>query len=670
MQYALRRFAGRTLLACFALVLAPAAALPAAAGNLDHRGTDFWVAFPTNSTTAAALRLFIASETATSGTVEIPAIGFSTPFAVAGGAVATVIVPSTGVNSAHLAAADGLESKGVHVTALAEVAVYGLNNISGTTDGYLALPTDLLDTDYLVMSYQSSFQGSEFAIVGTVDDTIVWITPSVTTGSRAGGIPYSMTIDRGQTYQLRNLDNPTGDLTGTIISATDHPIAVFSGHQCTNVPPATAACDHLVEQLPPVDRWGREFVTVPLRSRLNGDTFRFLASEDDTDVYVHGSLVATLDRGEFHEQLLTTAAHVTADRPILVAQYANGDQFDASAGIGDPFMMLIPPTTQFDTSFRVMNATFGSVSFTRNFLNVVAPTGAVGAITRDGIAIPAADFSPIGSSGYSGAQLMVSAGPHHLNGPMPFGVSVYGFSIFDSYGYPGGVSLAPRPTTITVSQETPVNRVGTPHCVVATVLDQFGEPMEGVSVDFIVTGPNGTAGVAVTDSGGRAEFCYTGLTVGDDTIQASAGIVVSNELVKTWFDNAPPDLTNAAPTQACFWPPKHKFVTVGIVGIIDPDGDPVTITITDITSDEPTATAKGAGGKKKAPDASGIGTDTASIRAERSGKGDGRVYEIFFDASDGQETVSGSVTVGIAHDKRSTVCGVDSGQEYDATTVN
>ena len=40
--------------------------------------------------------------------------------------------------------------------------------------------------------------------------------------------------------------------------------------------------DYLVEQLPPVESWGTYFVTSPLATRSGGDTFRFLASADQT----------------------------------------------------------------------------------------------------------------------------------------------------------------------------------------------------------------------------------------------------------------------------------------------------------------------------------------------------------------------------------------------------
>jgi hypothetical protein len=113
------------------------------------------------------------------------------------------------------------------------------------------------------------------------------------------------------------------------------------------------------------------------------------------------------------------------------------------------------------------------------------------------------------------------------------------------------------------------------------------------------------------------------------------------------------------------------MVPVSILGVTDPDGDPVTITITGITSDEATASDKGSGGAKHAPDADGVGTDTARVRSERSGGGNGRVYEISFIASDGQGgECEGSVTVSVPHDQGKGSGAIDDGQKYDATQIN
>jgi len=81
---------------------------------------------------------------------------------------------------------------------------------------------------------------------------------------------------------------------------------------------------------------------------------------------------------------------------------------------------------------------------------------------------------------------------------------------------------------------------------------------------------------------------------------------------------------------------------------VDPDGDPVTITVTGVTQDEP---IKGPGAGATCPDAV-IADGQASVRAERSGGGNGRVYVISFTADDGQGgTCDGIVSVCVPHDR-------------------
>jgi len=127
--------------------------------------------------------------------------------------------------------------------------------------------------------------------------------------------------------------------------------------------------------------------------------------------------------------------------------------------------------------------------------------------------------------------------------------------------------------------------------------------------------------------------------------------------------NSSPDCTEATPSTDSLWPPNHEMKTISIDGITDPDGDTVTTTITGITQDEPTPGP----GKKHSPDGDGVSTDTAQIRAERDGSGDGRVYEISFTADDGNGgTCNGSVFVGVPHDQSGNPA-VDSGQNYDST---
>lgn len=174
----------------------------------------------------------------------------------------------------------------------------------------------------------------------------------------------------------------------------------------------------------------------------------------------------------------------------------------------------------------------------------------------------------------------------------------------------------------------------------------------------------------------QAEYCGDGIIQALLGEQCDDGNIISGDGcdANCMIENNPP-VCSAYATPDCLWSPNHKMVSVSILGANDPDGDPLTITITSITSDEPTATDEGSGGKKHAPDASGIGTNTAMVSNERSGNGDGRVYVINFTALDGKGgECTGSVSVKVPHDQRlkhSGLCpAIDSGQNYDATQIN
>ncbi len=530
-----RRLRRSVVAALAALALAAAAAAPASAQ--DSRGDNFWLMFPGNLS-GQELQLFIAGDARTTGTVEIPGLDFTQAFSVTPGSVTTVDLPP----AAQQASSDTVENLGIHVTAEAEVTVYGLNREAATTDAFLGLPVDALGTEYVNLGYQGF--GNQFGIVASEDETTVTITPTVETLGHPAGVPYTVRLSQGQTYLLR--DDSSLDLSGSIISSTK-PIAVFGGSQCANVPPTFGACDHLVEQLTPTSQWGQNFLSMPLATRANGDTFRILASEDKTTVQLNGSTVATLNRGQLHEQVIAEPARITADKPVLVMQYSNGESFDDfpeddGNQDGDPFQMMIPPTEQYLPSYTVSTPAEG---FSPNFINVIAPKSAVGSVEIDGTPIPAENFTAIGDSGFSGAQIPVEPGSHTVASRLPIGVHSYGFGFFDSYGYPGGLSLSEvaRVENVSLTPERATNTVGTEHCVDALVTDQNGNPLLDIRVDFTVDGANTAFGFAFTGENGVARFCYVGSNAGDDEIRAAVGDL-ADTAAKTWTaqpDNTPPE---------------------------------------------------------------------------------------------------------------------------------
>jgi hypothetical protein len=114
--------------------------------------------------------------------------------------------------------------------------------------------------------------------------------------------------------------------------------------------------------------------------------------------------------------------------------------------------------------------------------------------------------------------------------------------------------------------------------------------------------------------------------------------------------NRSPVCSAAFASPAMIWPPNGQLVPMAIRNVIDPDGDPVTITVIGVRQDEPT---------QGTANAFGIGTPNVSLRADRDGRGDGRVYRLSFTARDPQgASCTGSVAVCVPHDQgRGKTCG-------------
>jgi hypothetical protein len=493
----------------------------------SSQGTDFWVAFENNYGGGSSLFLFISGNTATTGTVTDPAIAFSQTFSVTPGVATTVQLPSNAeVNPSDTTVTGG----GVHITAGAPVSAYGLNTEQYTTDGFMGLPTSILGTSYRVEGYEGG-GGSQFAVVGTQDGTTVTITPSTSTGAYTAGVPYTVTLNQGDVYQL--IDSNGSDLSGSSITSSA-PVAVMAGNSCADVPIGYAACNTLAEEMTPINTWGTDFLTEPLATR-SGDTFRVMASEDGTTVDLNGSAVATLNAGKFYETVLTSASSVTSNNPIQVMQYSNGESYDGA--VADPMDITIPPTEQFLNSYTVATEPSGAdPAITQNYLNLVAPTAEVSSISLDGALLPASDFTPIAGSSYSGAQVAVGFGSHTVNASLPFGLTVYGFGGYDAYGYPGGFTLSPIATVskVTLAPTTSAYNTGSSACETATVTDQNSDPVPGVRVDFTVTGVNPNAGFAYSAANGTAQYCYTGTAGGVDTESAAVGAITSNTASINW----------------------------------------------------------------------------------------------------------------------------------------
>ena len=169
-------------------------------------------------------------------------------------------------------------------------------------------------------------------------------------------------------------------------------------------------------------------------------TFRALACEPDTKIFIDDEPARTLGAGEFYEGSSDKNVKIISDRPILVSQYSHG--FKDGDSLGDPMMMLISPTEQFINEYRFVTPVKG---FWKHFINIIAHRDAMEYIELDGELVEYDIFEQIGDSEYYLGSMGLNFGMHTLKGKFPFGLSVYGFGsdedAFDAYGNLGGQSF-------------------------------------------------------------------------------------------------------------------------------------------------------------------------------------------------------------------------------------
>lgn len=122
------------------------------------------------------------------------------------------------------------------------------------------------------------------------------------------------------------------------------------------------------------------------------------------------------------------------------------------------------------------------------------------------------------------------------------------------------------------------------------------------------------------------------------------------------------DCSKAYAEPNTLWPPNHTLEQVQVLGISDPSSGDISVQVTGVTQDEPT---DGLGDGDTSPDAF-ILDGKAFLRAERSGKGNGRVYRVAFTAIDQYgQSCSGSVSVPVPESEGGPAA-VDDGQKYDS----
>ncbi len=286
-------------------------------------------------------------------------------------------------------------------------------------------------------------------VVASQADTTVQIDPTANVLAGDGveaadtGERMMFTLALNEVVQIQSRGGSSNnDLTGSLIEA-DKPVAVFSGNECAMVPSNHWACDHIEEQLLPVDAWGERYYVAKFEPRGDEkDIFRIIADSDGTEITTEPEVPGvpvTLAGGEFIEFEIASAFEVTASSPVAVIQYMSGSEYTGNVinGIGDPAMLVVVPEVQFVEEFIFLTPE----GYLEDWITIVAPTH-VEVYLDD---VPVADdvWTAFPSGDMQWAWLEVEPGVHQLRSNVPMGLTVYGYDDDVSYAYPGGAYLTP-----------------------------------------------------------------------------------------------------------------------------------------------------------------------------------------------------------------------------------
>ena len=348
-----------------------------------------------------------------------------------------------------------------------DLITIGINKETASVDAFLTfkLSNVLKANTFIIITPEaetSSTTANNFIITAFYNNTEVEVTSNIQVRYAISG---SWSSKNNTKYTLNSLDylsiTAKVDLTGTEIH-TNKPASVFSGHQCSNIPIGVVACDHVVEQIPPVSRWGRQLVVTAFQRNVPGDIVKMVASENNTEITVKclinnvsEVLVQKVQNGNEHLSFQLSSngtCLINSSHPILAVQFSTGGALSPTSS-GDPSMTIIPTI---DMYFKSGRARFISpISSTTlsdrymHFVNIYIyyPPGVnITTPTIDGVSLPNNEnfqqiiigqpFLPEGVNGtFHIFKGTVARGLHVIETNGHVAAIVYGYRTWGMYSY-------------------------------------------------------------------------------------------------------------------------------------------------------------------------------------------------------------------------------------------
>ena len=171
---------------------------------------------------------------------------------------------------------------------------------------------------------------SGFIVMATNDNTTVTITPSIDILGHDGGVPFSIVLDRGQTYYCEAIDGAPGSKPAGSLVESDKPITVTTKDDMIDLDPSNdGGADVAGDQLIAEEYLGTKHIVVRGGLTNNADRIVVCATVDDTELFIDGSLDPILiDEGMQYEYAFSgPVSYLTSSEKVSVFHISGfGDQ--------------------------------------------------------------------------------------------------------------------------------------------------------------------------------------------------------------------------------------------------------------------------------------------------------------------------------------------------------
>ncbi|TRZ01517.1 hypothetical protein DNTS_001917, partial [Danionella cerebrum] len=241
-------------------------------------GREFITAYMTNylygkGTLTLTITAFDAPATVK---IEINAVRYSEKVDIGKGETKRIVLPSNAEIDN-----EEISKKTVYISSTADISVVSANLKDYTGDSSVIFPISQLGTSYIAFTPDTGpvqFQKLVAIINGNYMNKIEIVSNSRSILKAIFGRNKIINLAPYEVYQLRSGDT----LSGTKITSTS-PVAVLAGHQCSMV---VGTCEHVFEQLVPVERLSNEYLIPAMHLSSSQDTAYVVAPEDNTIVSV------------------------------------------------------------------------------------------------------------------------------------------------------------------------------------------------------------------------------------------------------------------------------------------------------------------------------------------------------------------------------------------------